>query len=103
MLVRFQSEVGGFTMFGGAAKTLLKMMGHSGAIPSAILSEDIPAAIEKLEAALESAPPTAADSEEDSPPDDDEERVSVAQRAFPLLELLRNAAKNNCNILWDRA
>lgn len=90
-------------MFGGVAKTLLKMMGHSGTIPSAILAEDIPAAIEKLEAALESAPPVASDAEDDAQQDDDEERVSIAQRAFPLLELLRNAAKNDCNILWDRA
>lgn len=88
-------------MFGDVAKTLLKMMGHSGTVPSAILPEDIPAAIQKLEAALESAPPASTETS-DADQDRDEEPVALSQRAFPLLELLKNAAKNDCSILWDR-
>jgi hypothetical protein len=102
MLVKFKSEVGGFTMFGDVAKTLLKMMGHSGTIPSAILPEDIPSAILKLETALESASPATAEAS-DSDRDRDEEPVALSQRAYPLLELLKNAAQNDCSILWDRA
>ena len=101
MFIKFYSEVGSFTMFGDVATTLIKMMGHSGSVPSAILPEDIPAAIERLEKALKVAPKpppeaTAGD-------DDKEEPVSLPQRAYPLLELLRNAATNNCSVLWDHA
>lgn len=103
MLVRFKSDVGGFSMFGDVARTLLKMMGHSGTIPGAILPADIPEAIQKLEAALEKAPPYVARDGEKSGEDHDpeERRVSVSQRAFPLLELLKNAAANNCSVLWE--
>ena len=100
MFIKFDSEVGGFTMSGDVAKTLIKMMGHSGSVPSAILPEDIPAAKERLEKALKTAtrPPS------DAPAGDNEneEPVSLSQRAYPLLELLSNAAANNCSVLWDR-
>ena len=103
MLVKFQSEVGGFSMFGDVAKTLLKMMGHSGTIPSAILAEDIPAAIENLESALQSAPPASTEAPDDADQERDEEPITLSQRAFPLLELLKKAAAHDCSILWDRA
>ena len=38
MLIRFDSDVGGFTMFGDVAVRLLKMMGHSGTVPGALLA-----------------------------------------------------------------
>ena len=57
MLVRFDSDVGGFTMFGDIAVQLLKMMGHSGTVPSAIVAKDIPPALKRLQAALGALPP----------------------------------------------
>jgi len=99
MLVKFNSDVGGFAMFGDVAVSLLKMMGHSGTVPGAILPEDIPAAIERLEKALASVPETPRDDGED---DETEAPISVSQRAYPLLELLRNAARSNCSVMWDR-
>ena len=33
---------------------------------------------------------------------DDEEAVSLAQRALPLIELLRAAAKAKVNVMWDK-
>jgi len=98
MLVKFNSDVGGFAMFGNVAVDLLKMMGHSGTVPGAILSEDIPAAIERLEKALVSVPETPADDSDDAA----EAPVSIGQRAYPLLELLRNAARSNCSVMWDK-
>ena len=45
MLVTFRSKAwGNVTMFGDVAETLLKMMGHTGTVPSALLAADIPAA-----------------------------------------------------------
>ena len=102
MLVRFDSKAGRFTMFGEVAVTLLKMMGHSGTVPGAILAQDIPPALEKLKAAVAAAPEppidqTAADPEDREPP------VSLRQRAFPLVELLERASQSGSDVLWDRA
>jgi len=101
MLVRFDSQAGRFSMFGDVAVTLLKMMGHSGTVPGAILAKDIPPALEKLKAAVAAAPEPAPrqagdDGEEKEPP------VSLRQRAFPLIELLERAARTDCDVLWDR-
>jgi hypothetical protein len=52
MLVTFSCPAyADITMFGDVAVHLLKMMGHSGKVPSALLAADVPAALERLEAA----------------------------------------------------
>ena len=48
MLIKFNSDVGAFTMFGDVAVPLLKAMGHSGTVPGALLAADIPAALALL-------------------------------------------------------
>ena len=101
MLVRFHSEVGGFVMFGDVAVRLLRMMGHSGTVPSAIRAEDIPAAVERLEQALRGAPGESADSGA-SGDDDEEPAVGLRQRALPLLELLRRAAAEGVSVTWEK-
>jgi len=100
MLVKFDSRVGGFTMFGDIAGQLLKLMGHSGTVPSALLAKDIPQARARLEAALAASPAASAEAGED---EDGKPRVSLRQRAHPLLDLLERAAKADCDVLWDRA
>jgi hypothetical protein len=97
MLVHFNSSVGEFTMHGPIAVQLLKMMGHSGTVPSAILAAEIPAAISRLREALKHAPPPPI------PENEDEERefVPIARRAVPLLELLENAAKYGVDVMWE--
>jgi hypothetical protein len=102
MLVRFDSKVGTFTMFGDVAVELLRMMGHSGTIPSALLAADIPAALARLKPAVARAPEPAA------PPPEPEGRpepvpVSLRQRAFPLIDLLERSGKANADVLWDKA
>ena len=102
MLVRFDSRVGTFTMFGDAAVELLKMMGHSGTIPSALLAADIPAALARLRTAVAAAPePPAPPPDRDGQPE--QPRVSLRQRAFPLVDLLERAAKAGADVLWNRA
>ena len=102
MLVRFTCEAhGDVIMFGDIAKRLLSMMGHSGTIPSAIATEDVPAVLERLKQALESVRETVVEEE----PDTDEEQVkeppiSISVRAFPLIELLTAAAKEECSVMW---
>jgi hypothetical protein len=97
MLVTFTTKAyADITMFGNDAVPLLKMMGHSGTVPSAILAADIPAALSRLTAAITAgeSPPAAMDQEQDN------SSVSVAHRALPLIELLAAAAKNNCDVMW---
>jgi hypothetical protein len=104
MLVRFDSDAGGFTMFGEPAVKLLKMMGHSGTVPSAILARDIPAALTRLKAAVDADPEAPMPGPE--PNDKDAEprpRISVRQRAYPLIELLTRAEKRGCDVMWSQA
>jgi len=43
------------TMFGDVALGMLRMMGHSEMVPGAILAEDVPAALDRLKRAVETA------------------------------------------------
>jgi hypothetical protein len=98
MLIHFNSSVGEFTMHGDVAIALLRLMGHSGTVPSAILAADIPAAVARLRENVKHAVPP-------PPPQDDEderEYVPLQRRAVPLVELLENAAKDGADVMWDR-
>jgi len=102
MLVRFESKIGGFTMFGDIAVALLKLMGHSGTVPGAILADDIPAALDRLRAGLH-AQPEEPDSDEVPRDDQDEKpqpRVSIHKRAVPLIDLLTRSAQARSDVLW---
>lgn len=99
MLVTFKTEAyADITMFGDIALTMLKLMGHSGTIPSAILAEDVPAALSRLKAAIDAAKVTPPVEDEDEEADDP--AVSQAHRAQPLIDLLTAAAKAECNVMW---
>jgi hypothetical protein len=103
MLVTFSCPAyANITMFGDAAVRLLKLMGHSGTVPGALLAADVRAALERLEAAVEAdkqspepEPEASAQSEDGEP------AVSLSHRALPLIELLKAAAKTKCDVMWD--
>jgi hypothetical protein len=99
MLIKFDSKVGALTMFGDVAQQLLKLMGHSGTVPSAILAPDIPAAVERLERALAAGVQSPAAGSVET--DEEAAPVSLRQRAFPLLELLKRAAAKQADVMWD--
>ena len=97
MLVTFTTDAcADITMFGDVALALLKMMGHSGTVPSAILAADVPAALSRLTAGIEAA--KAAPSVDDE--DEDEPQVSLSNRALPLINLLTAAAEEGCDVMW---
>lgn len=100
MLVKFQSDVGTLTMFGDVAVPLLKLMGHSGTVPSAILPEDIPAAVARLKDAVAAGPDAGSPTGEKDRDSKEELPVSLRQRAFPLIELLERAARSECEVMW---
>ncbi|MBK1704782.1 DUF1840 domain-containing protein [Halochromatium glycolicum] len=104
MLITFKTPVhADITMFGDVAKALIRMMGHSGAVPGALLAEDVPTALDRLKAAVEANPEAPLDPERD---EDDEDAlaqsVSLKHRALPLIELLEAAARDEKNVMWDR-
>ncbi len=95
MLVTFTTRAyADITMFGDIALALLKMMGHSGSVPGAILAEDVPASLSRLTAAIIA--------EKKSPPVEstDDNAVSMAHRALPLIELFTAASKAKANVMW---
>lgn len=101
MLVTFSTKsYADITMFGDVAKKLLQMMGHSGTIPSAISADDVPAALAQLREAIAAVAPDDAQADEfDGDPID--RPVGIAQRAFPLIELLEAAAARGHSVMWE--
>ncbi|MFT5446714.1 MAG: hypothetical protein ACI9DC_001888 [Gammaproteobacteria bacterium] len=112
MLVRFKSEVGGFVMFGDVAVKLLRMTGHSGTVPGAIADDDMAQSLARLEAQVAAqiadadCTPEAFGHDARNAGEDDRDDakaqpvVSLAQRAFPMIELMRRAAAEPCAIQW---
>jgi hypothetical protein len=106
MLVTFRTKAyANITMFGDVAKQLLELMGLSGTIPSAIKAEDVPTALARLETALaQRRAADAAEAREEEQGHDDYDaprKVTLSQRAVPLLELLRAAAAKKSDVMWD--
>src|SRR3954462_9555431 len=99
MLVTFKSKAwSSIIMTRDVAVTLLKMAGHSGTVPSALLAADIPPALDRLNQGLAAAEPAAGtqakptarkDNDDEPPP------VGIHLRAFPLIQMLKAAAAKN--------
>jgi hypothetical protein len=104
MLVTLETKAhANITMFGEVAVTLLKLMGHSGSVPGALLGEDIPEALERLRAAVAEHPDATLDPDTatNDKKDGNERHVSLSHRALPLIELLQAAAAAKDNVMWD--
>jgi hypothetical protein len=107
MLVTFRTKAyANITMFGDVAVTLLKLMGHSGTVPGALMPDDLPKALARLKAAVEEhadEPLDPAPSSTQSASQDDQEGryVSLAHRALPLIELLTAADADGEYVMWD--
>lgn len=102
MLVTFScSAYADITMFGDVAVRLLRMMGHSGTVPGAILAEDVEQALDRLQSAIQ-AQPSLVEIDNVGDEEDGEPVVSLSHRALPLIELLEAAAKAGCNVMWDK-
>ena len=109
MIVTFRSKAhADIMMIGDIAVNLLKLMGHSGTVPGALLAEEVPTALDHLRKAVAAhkavAHKATDDDESDSVQDDDsgERPVNLAHRALPLIELLADAATAKCDVMWDQ-
>ncbi|SDX75969.1 protein of unknown function [Allochromatium warmingii] len=103
MLIRFETPAyATITMFGDIAVTLIKLMGHSGSVPGALLAADIPAALAQLQHAVAEHPDTPLDPATPHQRQRDESpHVSLAHRALPLIELLTAADCAGENVMWE--
>ncbi|WP_417762842.1 DUF1840 domain-containing protein [Shewanella sp.] len=106
MLITFRCKsYANVTMFGDIGLQMIKMMGHSGTVPGAILAPDLSDALSKLTLSL-AAESTLAQEGVSDISDDEEESLSEPAvgtnlRAFPLIELLKSAIDAQCDIMWD--
>ena len=93
MLITFTSDAfENIVMFGDVAKTLLKLMGHSGTVPGALLPGEIPQALSLLEERLKknskNAPTQKADDDFEEAPQTLNFKGSMGRRVTPTsLEL----------------
>ena len=100
MLIRFQGEnTGSFVMFEDIARQLLRMMGTSGNVEGALREEDVPQALNHLEAAIK--PYKTAAQPDDEQDDEAGDSVGLATRAVPLLDLLRLAKDKGGYVMWQ--
>jgi hypothetical protein len=99
-LVVFRSKAAGeFYMLSENAQAVLGAIGRALTDRGVIAAADVPEALAKLQAAVDQAqaPP---EEDEDDPPPAMARGVGFAQRAFPLLDMLRAAAKKNVDVTW---
>jgi hypothetical protein len=110
MIVSFSTKYGHLSMHGESAVTLLRLMGHSGNVPGAILAAYLPASLARLREGLdahgdEPSPgpdqhPVVADRESDER--EKEPPVRLRTRAVPLLDMIETAIKRDSDLMWDR-
>ena len=88
-------------MLENVGREMIRLMGHSGTLPGALAVQDIPAALERLQAAV-----SGGTLEADRGKDHDEESlgpaISAAHRALPLIEMLKVARREQEHVLWER-
>lgn len=90
------------TMFGNVARHFLDLMGVSDRVPGILRAENVPDALERLQRGVSEEQDVAdAGIAEGDVDDDDEDAVDIATRALPLIDLLRSAAEDDCDVMWD--
>ena len=106
MIVTFKTKGhANVMMFGDIALQLIKLMGHSETVPSAIYAEDIPAAIASLKAGVAAHSAKANNEKKVQIENNDgqaKESVSLHNRALPLIELLQAAQNADSYVIWDK-
>lgn len=102
MTITFDCKVGRVTMMGDVAISLLKMMGHSGTVPGALLAEDIPDALIHLRESLDAADELLTKDSNEGEENERPKSIPLRTRAYPLIQLLENASTHSSNILWDQ-
>ena len=97
MIITFKSKAhADVVMLGDVARELIRLMGKSDALPSALAAGDIPRALSRLEAGLaELAQPEPDDDE------DEDDKVLLHTRALPLIDMLNAASAADVPVMWE--
>ena len=110
MLYKFRSRATAPVMLlGRSGERLLRAIGKSPASRGLISNEEMPLALELLDAAIEEEDATSSSSSEPSESDGPDprgaadERVSLRQRAWPLIEMIERCHASGDDIVWERA
>ncbi|MEZ8017061.1 DUF1840 domain-containing protein [Vibrio splendidus] len=105
MLITFSCKAhASVTMFGEVGLQFIKMLGHSGTIPGAIDASAVPQALNNLRAAIaaeQSKPIEQENANDESEEEVVEAPVNIGSRAFPLVELLKAAINDECEVMWE--
>jgi len=108
MLVKFSTRFGQLLMLGEPAVALVKLGGHSGTVPSAVLAADLPAFLQRLREGLEvhgdelSPPPLPREPAQDEDDEPRERPISLRLRAVPLVDMVATAIEHGSDLMWDR-
>ncbi len=111
MLVKFSTRFGQLVMQGEPAVALIRLGGHSGTVPSAVLAAELAGFLAQLRAGLElqgdQVSPPAPIQEPGSTWEDDQEPrerpIKLRLRAVPLLDMLDTAIRQPSDLLWEKA
>ena len=107
-LVVFRSKAAGeIFMFAETARRIFDIIGKAESPRGVITAEQVPDALARLAAAVDEEKPqlkAAAEQAQDADRRGDEvaasRAITLGQRAFPLLEMLRAAQKKKVDITW---
>lgn len=104
MLVTFSCQAyANVTLFGDIGQQLLKIMGYGEKTSGIISAEAVSEVLERLTNAVETDSETSnpASTENNADVSFSDEPVSLANRALPLIELLKAASEEKCNVWWE--
>ncbi len=106
MAVTFKSATAAdLTMLDANARQVLQILGKDASGKGILTQEQLPGAIAALEAAVAQEGGQKAQAEKSEKSEDDEEDkgargVSLRQRAYPLLDLLRRSHQDGNDVTW---
>ena len=105
MIYKFKSKgAGDVVMLGPTGDTLLRVMGREPAAKGIIEVDDMPAAIAALEQAVAADEAARAQAEKDAAAEGTKlaprEGVTLRQRAWPLVEMMKRSMGEGADIVW---
>ena len=104
MVYRFTSGAAGDVLIlGPIADRVLRIIGREPALQGIIEGTDIPPAIEALERAVaaEESAASSPSEERGEAPIEGEERVTLRQRAWPLIDMMRRSDTEGEAVVWS--
>ncbi|WP_133648116.1 DUF1840 domain-containing protein [Paraburkholderia flava] len=103
MMITFQSTAAAdVVMLRDLAQYLLGLVGKRLDVRGVITHDEMPHAIERLESAIsdETKAEIALEALYTSPGGQRDSRGGLSQRAWPFLDMMREASKHNADIIW---